>query len=564
MGGNKSLQALNQKYRGKPKKFVRGGYATPYDADEIDRIVQEFAEGGEVEAPAEATISGQDHKLAYITDREAALLKARGGSGRMTRYGIRAYDGGDGEGGDGNSGGDANDNSTSNSEASSQDAVGGNAGQGAGPTGAGAGSTGETGPGNNEGVGETGADTEDADQGKAMAATPIGTYAGFSPISFSQALEAYDQGRMSLGQLAANMAISSVPGVTPGVNRDAIGEITEAISVSPVGLGLGLAGLATGVPGLGTLGSMAGTALGQAMGVGNVVGTPSTTNLGPDATGNTDQYGAYGYGAYGTPDVDNSSTGGFAKGGLADLSAKYAGGGEVKDDEEVQPYNSPNIEVQEYDPREIDALASEFVRNGSPIDLTQRVRMLMRGQNVGMPESTPTLAESDNDRATISASMRDMPIEDDRYGISQRAVNAQIGTLLDAERNARLGAGLTLLERGGDRGFTGYGPQLSANYGPASVYGGYQTITPNVGGAKPQGSYIYGGNLNIPIDDEGSAANIGGTVMSGRRGQGAANLNTQIMGSLERPLLGGRLALELATDPSLRHKEILLGYRRAF
>lgn len=256
-----------------------------------------------VTAPRELKIKGQDHMLAYITRKEAEVLKARGGSGRKTRYGIPSYEdgGGDGNGdggGDANSGGDANDNGTSNSEASSQDAAGGNAGQGAGPTGAGAGATGETGPGNSEGLGlgasnttetDTGPDQEDADQGRAMASTPPGTFSGFSPVGIQTALSEYDAGRLSIGQLATAVLgnVVAPPGVQLGYNMDELGNKTEAISVSPMGLGFGLAGLATGVPGLGTALGYAGNALGQNMGVGNVIGHASNETMSPDSTGNS-------------------------------------------------------------------------------------------------------------------------------------------------------------------------------------------------------------------------------------------------------------------------------------
>jgi hypothetical protein len=260
----------------------------------------------------------------------------------------------------------------------------------------------------------------------------------------------------------------------------------------------------------------------------------------------------------------------MARGGVASLQqmhAKYAEGGDVR---------APAGEVAEYNPEEIDRIArqihlrfpeEDLIRPGyedveSPSDLTMRARLMMRGQNVGLPETVGM--GGGNDMFSSSTSMRDIPIESEPYGTSQRMLNTNINAVLDAERNARIGAGMLALERSGERGFTGYGPQLSAGYGPASIYGGYQAITPNIPGAKSQGSYVYGGSLNIPIDDSGTEANIGGSVMSGRRGQGGGPSGTQIMGSLERPLLGGRLALELAADPSLRHKEILLGYRRAF
>lgn len=106
-----------------------------------------------ITAPRELKIKGQDHMLAYITRKEADMLKARGGSGRKTRYGIPSFEDGDGNGGDGN-GGDSNGNDSSgdnsgdaaNSEAGTAAAGGGVSGTGAGPTGAGAGDTNETGP----------------------------------------------------------------------------------------------------------------------------------------------------------------------------------------------------------------------------------------------------------------------------------------------------------------------------------------------------------------------------------------------------------------------------------
>lgn len=261
-----------------------------------------------ITAPRSLKIKGQDHMLAYITAKEAEALKARGGSGRMTKYGVRSYEDGDGNG-DGNSGGDANDNSTSNSEASSQDAAGGNAGQGAGPTGAGAGGTGEAGPGNTGGIGGLGSggmSAEDAEgtataanMNTSVAAQQLGlaapetgvTPSGFSPLGISQALAAYDAGLLGIGQLAANIVgnIAAPPGVQLGYSVDELGNKTEAISVSPMGLGLGLAGLATGVPGIGTALGFAGNALGQAMGVGNVIGHASSETMSPDATGGAEQ-----------------------------------------------------------------------------------------------------------------------------------------------------------------------------------------------------------------------------------------------------------------------------------
>jgi hypothetical protein len=181
------------------RRYAEGGLAA---------LDEKYADGGTVRAPKETTIAGQDHKLAYITDREAALLKARGGSGRMTEHGVRAYD--EGPGGEG-PGGDPSDNAGSMSESATQDAVGGNQGQGAGPTGAGAGSGPPGGPDSNP--------NEDA-----------GTE-------------------------------TSVTAPTTAPTTGALGQFGAATGLGVVG---GLAGLGLGAPGLGTIGSAIGAALDSA------------------------------------------------------------------------------------------------------------------------------------------------------------------------------------------------------------------------------------------------------------------------------------------------------------
>lgn len=546
------------------EKYAEGGMvrepATAYDPDEIDRIVQEFAEGGEVEAPAETTINGQEHKLAYITDREAALLKARGGSGRMTKHGIRAYDEGPGEG-------PGSDNANSMSEAATQDAVGGNQGQGAGPTGAGAGGgppgndPGPTGEGQSEvntpgmapgistaptAVGPIGPEDEaNAAAAKgAMANAPM----GFEGYGIMDAIDAYNSGRMGLAQ-AIGYGIASVaapPGVSVGFNVDPQTQTqTPAMSVSVPGVIGGLMGLATGVPGAGVIGGFIGNEIGKELGL-----DPTVMSYEPgvfNAPEPTPAYGAAGYGMdYGQ---------GYAHGGLAKLHQKYAEGGEVEDDGGVE----------RYDPREIDALASEFMAESNPADLMQRARLMMRGMNVGMPTSVGALNLSDNENVSTYTGLREMPIEDDRFARALRTLNTGINATLDQERGIRLGAGLQALQDAGDRGMSGYGANLSAGYGPVSLHGGYQSQLQAYPGAKPQEFYTYGGNLNIPLDDEGAKALLGAQVMSGRRGSaGAGNAGTLITGGLERPFRGGTLGVDVSVDPTLRNKEILFGYRRAF
>lgn len=568
-------------------------------------MVRRYADGGTVRAPKETYISGQEHKLAYITDREAALLKARGGSGRMTDYGVRAYDadpGGDAQGSDPGPDGPGPSTDTSTDPGPTTDSPGPRGGMS------------NEDPEGTPAAANMNTAVDAAREGRGVG---IADTAGVSPTGFNaapgiaEAIGAYSRGEISLAEAIGYGLQSGLapPGVTPGISVNEIGVQTPAISVDPLGLGLGLVGMAVGVPGLGALGGRVGSAVSQALGVAPSVFS-SNPNEGPAAPSDMGggEYLQYGQTQYGLPTQTNvaSSTAptpaapvvdwnqiqreanamnmsvsdylalkwrspvAMARGGevsLEEMEAKYAEGGEVY---------PPQGEVAYYDPDEIDRIArqihlrfpeEDLVRPSSedvesPSDLTMRTRLMMRGQNVGIPETVGM--GGGNDRFTSSTSMRDIPIESEPYGTSQRMLNTSINAVLDAERNARIGAGMLALERSGERGFTGYGPQLSAGYGPASIYGGYQAITPNMPSAKSQGSYVYGGNLNIPIDESGTEANIGGTVMSGRRGQGSGPSGTQIMGSLERPLLGGRLALELAADPSLRHKEILLGYRRAF
>jgi len=326
------------------RRYEEGGMvrepATAYDPDEIDRIVQEFAEGGEVEAPAKTYIGGQEHKLAYITDREAALLKARGGSGRMTKHGIRAYDEGPGEG-------PGSDNANSMSEAATQDAVGGNQGQGAGPTGAGAGG----GPGQgNQGM--SNADPEGTEQAAnmntAVAAQEAGRgfgiadTGGVAPTGFNaapgiaEAIGALGRGEIGFGQALGYgvQSAMSPPGMQVGVNVDELGNQTPAVSVSALGVVGGLMGLATGIPGAGAIGGMIGNEIGKELGL-----DPTVMSYEPgvfNAPEPTPAYGAAGYGMdYGR---------GYAHGGLAKLHAKYAGGGSVS----------------AYDPRAVDQLAKQI------------------------------------------------------------------------------------------------------------------------------------------------------------------------------------------------------------
>jgi len=342
------------------EKYAEGGMvrepATAYDPDEIDRIVQEFAEGGEVEAPAKTYIGGQEHKLAYITPEEAALLKARGGSGRMTRYGVPAFDdgnggnGGDGNGGDGSNGseggngtGEGNEGATSQdaamSEAATQDAVGGNQGQGAGPTGAGAGGgpssndPGPTGEGQSEvstpgmapgisttptAFGPIGPEDEAnaAAARDAIANAPI----GFEAYGVRDAIDAYNSGRMGLAQaIGYGLAnVAAPPGFGIGFNVDPQTQMqTPAVSFDPVSAvtGLGLSAATGFAPGMGMIGGMIGSQISQAMGM-----TPGVVDLGTfDVTAPSMASQTPGVNAIGSP-------AGAPGGGFADIGGDVGGG----------------------------------------------------------------------------------------------------------------------------------------------------------------------------------------------------------------------------------------------
>lgn len=699
--GNKSLSALANKYRGKPKKFAEGGRARRpaaapvaflYAEGGLAELDQKYAGAPTVRAPKEANIRGQGHELAYITPEEAELLKARGGSGRMTRYGVPAFDdggdgggGGDGNGGDGDGGNGSNGNEggngtgegnqgatgqdAANSEASTQDAAEGNAGQGAGPTGAGAGGgptsndPGPTGEGQSEvstpgmapgisttptAVGPIGPEDEAnaAAAREAIANAPI----GFEAYGVRDAIDAYNSGRMGLAQaIGYGLAnVAAPPGVSVGFNVDPQTQTqTPAVSVDPVAaaVGLGLSAATGFAPGVGMLGSMLGANISQAMGMTPGVmdlGTfgvtaPSMSSQAPgvNSTGNTAQgigtstadglSGGSGSSGEESSDGDSSEDTGNTTSGLSSVASAQSNaqgdvtsqtaplgwdwmeiqrqaamrgmdagqylatqwrnmpigmpmkkGGAVKAPESIEDMHARYAEggevegpedgfVRPYDPREIDALASEFMAETSPSDLMQRGRMLMRGANVGMRSNIGAHNLSDNENVSNYTGLREMPIEDDRFARALQTLNTGINATLDQERGIRLGAGLQAMQDAGDRGMSGYGANLSAGYGPVSLHGGYQTQMQAHPGAKPQGVYTYGGNLNIPLDDEGTRALLGAQVMSGRRGSaGMGNAGTLITGGLERPFLDGTLGVDVSVDPTLRNKEILFGYRRAF
>ncbi|NBS71017.1 hypothetical protein EBT31_19235, partial [bacterium] len=249
----------------------------------------------QVTAPNKTAIGGQRHMLAYITPYEAELLMRRGGSGRMTQYGVPAFDDGDG----GNDGGNDSNASqdTAMSDPNTQTATSGNEGSGAGPTGAGAGAIGQDsqddvggppGPpgGPNSGFGSSMTQDPEATQAAANMATAVAAQqagrgvgiadtGGAQPTGFGaapgigEAMEAYEQGIIGLAPALGYSALSafSPPGMQVGTVTDEIGNQTPGANVNIGGMLGGIAGAATGVPGAGIAGGMIGSAIADEFGV---------------------------------------------------------------------------------------------------------------------------------------------------------------------------------------------------------------------------------------------------------------------------------------------------------
>ncbi len=267
----------------------------------------------EVTAPSKASIKGQRHMLAYITPYEAELLMRRGGSGRLTQYGIPAFDDGDG---DGPGGGD-----TSNADPGTQSAGAGNEGTGAGPTGAGIGGIGvdsqddvggPPGPpgGPNSGFGSSMSQDPEGTPAAANMNTAVSAQqqgygvgiadtGGVAPTGFgaapgiAEAFDAYDKGIIGLNQALGYAALSafSPPGLEFGQVTDEVGNQAVGGRGNIGGAIGGIAGIASGVPGAGTVGGMIGSQVADALGV------PSQTFSFADG-------GAVGYADGGMPGAD--------------------------------------------------------------------------------------------------------------------------------------------------------------------------------------------------------------------------------------------------------------------
>ena len=237
-----------------------------------------------VTAPRELKIKGQDHMLAYITRKEADLLKARGGSGRKTRYGIPSYEDGDGsDGGNGGASSNGSDSDTggdaANSEAGTAAAAGGVSGTGAGPTGAGAGDTNETGPTDAD-VGISGADLGLADVAPAAPTATVNT------APFGQAPSALGMGLMGM----AASAVTGVPGL--GALGTAIG---TGLDVNNLNEQLGMMGLdptavnydqaLANAMSVGALGKSAADQFGQALGFDALAEAPMSAFSTPNPLG---------------------------------------------------------------------------------------------------------------------------------------------------------------------------------------------------------------------------------------------------------------------------------------
>ena len=198
-----------------------------------------------------------------------------------------------------------------------------------------------------------------------------------------------------------------------------------------------------------------------------------------------------------------------------------------------------------------------------PQDIIQRLRMMLMGQNPEAPSMAATGAGSPEKGTSYSVSHTNMPMEAQGY---QQALQALNNRLVYSDPASRVNGflGMTALDGSGPYGFTSYEPQIGVGYGPLSVMGGYRTMTPSEPRAKSRNSYEYGGSLTIPLD-EAARETPGQGLSAILSGQGSTNRGqTQLMGGLQAPLLGGLLSVDVAADPRLRRKEIIAGYRRQF
>jgi len=259
----------------------------------------------EVTAPNKASIKGQRHILAYITPYEAELLMRRGGSGRLTEYGVPAFDDGDGDGEGGGPGGD-NDNSTNDTD-NAADTPGAfdtpdtpdapdqeEEQQQTAPPSLGfvgnlsALSTPDLGPPSGPHSGFGSAMSQDpegtpaaANMNTAVSAQQqgygvgIADTGGVAPTGFgaapgiAEALDAYDKGIIGLNQALGYAALSafSPPGLEFGQVTDEVGNQAVGGRGNIGGAIGGIAGMASGVPGAGTVGGMIGSQVADALGV---------------------------------------------------------------------------------------------------------------------------------------------------------------------------------------------------------------------------------------------------------------------------------------------------------
>jgi len=259
----------------------------------------------EVTAPNKASIKGQRHILAYITPYEAELLMRRGGSGRLTEYGVPAFDDGDGDGEGGGPGGD-NDNSTNDTD-NAADTPGAfdtpdtpdapdqeeeqqqTAPPSLGPPGnLSALSTPDPGPPSGPHSGFGSAMSQDPEGTPAAAnmntavnsqqqgyGVGIADTGGVAPTGFgaapgiAEALDAYDKGIIGFGPALGYAALSafSPPGLEFGTVTDEVGNQAVGGRGNIGGAIGGIAGMASGVPGAGTVGGMIGSQVADALGV---------------------------------------------------------------------------------------------------------------------------------------------------------------------------------------------------------------------------------------------------------------------------------------------------------
>lgn len=206
-----------------------------------------------------------DSMIAHINPAEAAMLRQAGGSGTINpRTGLLQFDptGGSNAGGAGHAGDSGNN--------------GGRGGGGSGTIGGGVG-TGNRGP-----LGQGDAPIHTAGTSSPLGGAPTGDYAGVGS-TYQGANSSY--ANRSFGDQALGLALGMIPGFHYGVKPNPQDPATYAggtwhSGFNPGGAIGGIAGMATGMPGAGTIAGLIGDAISPTISFGSHAVTPGEAAIG--------------------------------------------------------------------------------------------------------------------------------------------------------------------------------------------------------------------------------------------------------------------------------------------